>query len=58
MNSAKQNQDKEYYSGRLYDDHNFLQLRLLKHSFQVFLLPMNMLTPLKKYRRKALWFML
>ena len=30
MNSAKQNQDKEYYSGRLYDDHNFLQLRLLK----------------------------
>jgi glycerol-3-phosphate O-acyltransferase len=30
MKSAKQNQDKEYYSGRLYDDHNFLQLRLLK----------------------------
>ena len=30
MNSTKQNQDKEYYSGRLYDDQNFLQFRLLK----------------------------
>lgn len=30
MNSAKPNQDKEYYSGRLYDEQNFLQLRLAK----------------------------
>jgi glycerol-3-phosphate O-acyltransferase len=30
MNSTKQNQDKEYYSGRLYDEQNFLQFRLAK----------------------------
>ncbi len=30
MNSAKPNQDEEYYSGRLYDEQNFLQLRLIK----------------------------
>src|SRR5664280_691052 len=30
MNSVKLNQDKEYYSGRLYDEQNFLQLRLAK----------------------------
>jgi glycerol-3-phosphate O-acyltransferase len=30
MNSAKPNQDKEYYSGNLYDEQNFLQFRMLK----------------------------
>ena len=30
MNSAKPDQDKEYYSGRLYDEQNFLQFRLAK----------------------------
>jgi glycerol-3-phosphate O-acyltransferase len=30
MNSAKPNQDKEYYSERLYNEQNFLQFRLAK----------------------------
>jgi glycerol-3-phosphate O-acyltransferase len=30
MNSTKQNQDKEYYSGRLYDEQNFSQFQLAK----------------------------
>ena len=30
MNSAKPDQDKEYYSGRLYDEQKFLQFRLAK----------------------------
>jgi glycerol-3-phosphate O-acyltransferase len=30
MNSAKSDKDKEYYSGRLYDEQNFLQFRLAK----------------------------
>lgn len=30
MNLTKPDQDKEYYSGRLYDEQNFLQFRLAK----------------------------
>jgi len=30
MNSVKPDQNKEYYSGNIYDEQNFLQFRLLK----------------------------
>ena len=54
MNLAKPDQDKEYYSGCLYDEQNFLSFVWQKYSFREFPLPMNMLKPLKNFRQKEL----
>ncbi len=58
MNLTKPDQDKEYYSGCLYDEQNFLQFRLAKTFLSRVSIADEYVEAIKKFSTRELWFTL